>query len=48
MAVVPDRLTEFFVDGALGLLLVAGAMYVLLTVFSRNRGDSGQPRPPRF
>jgi hypothetical protein len=48
MAAVPDRVTEFIVDGFLGLALLAGALYVLLTVFRREHGEDAPPRKPKF
>jgi len=48
MAVAGNRVTEFLVDGALGALLVAGAIYVLLRIFRRDRGDRDPPRGSRF
>jgi hypothetical protein len=34
-----DALTELFVDGTLGALFLAGAIYFLLRTFRRNRAQ---------
>jgi hypothetical protein len=42
-----DALTELFVDGALGGLLLAGAIYLLLRTFRRNRAEDGRAEDDR-
>ena len=45
LAVVRDRFVEFAVDCGLGTVVVAVAMYALITLFRRNRGDGGDAGP---
>ncbi len=46
LAVVRDRFIEFAVDCGLGTVVVVVAMYALITLFRRNRGDGGSSGPP--
>ncbi len=41
-----ERVTELLVDCGLGAIVLAGAMYFLMVLFRRGRGDDGPPRPP--
>ncbi len=42
-----DWLTQFFCDGAIGALVLAGLIYFLLRAFRRDR-DDGPPRQGRW